>query len=131
MSEQNKERINYNILLGVQYPHQTKIDVNEIIEKNTDQWINRTLSQVNNSLVRIAIIQGDFHWHKHDNEDEFFFVLEGKLLMDIEENGEKRTVELNPMQGITISKGVMHCSHAPVKTVILLVESDTIVPTGD
>lgn len=128
MSDQNK---NYNILSGVKFSHLKTIDVQKIITENKEKWVNHTLTKVNNSLVRLAIIEGEFHWHKHDNEDEFFFVLEGKLLMDIEENGERRTVELNPMQGITISKGVMHCPRATMKTVIMLFENDGIISTGD
>lgn len=127
MSEAN----NYNILQGVKFPHLQTIDVTNIVKENKEKWINHTLTKVNDSLVRLAIIEGEFHWHKHDNEDEFFFVLEGKLLMDIEENEERRTVELNPMQGITISKGVMHCPRAPEKTVIMLFENDGIISTGD
>lgn len=127
MSEEKK----YNILEGVKFPHLELIDVGDIVKENKEKWINHTLTKVNDSIVRIAIIEGEFHWHKHDNEDEFFFVLEGKLLMDIEENGERRTVELNPMQGITISKGVMHCPRAPQKTVIMLFENDGIISTGD
>ena len=122
---------NYNILQGVKYPHLELIDVGNIVKENKEKWINHTLTKVNDSLVRLAIIEGEFHWHKHDNEDEFFFVIEGKLLMDIEENGARRTVELNPMQGITISKGVMHCPRAPQKTVIILFENDGIISTGD
>ncbi|MBX7046088.1 MAG: cupin domain-containing protein [Ignavibacteria bacterium] len=126
-----KTNADYNILPGVKFSQLELIDTNKIVSENKEKWINFTLTKVNNSLVRLAIIEGDFHWHKHDNEDEFFFVLEGKLLMDIEENGIKRTVELNPMQGITISKGVMHCPRAPQKTVIMLFENDGIVSTGD
>lgn len=125
------EETNYNILQGVKFSHLQTIDVGNIVKENKEKWINHTLTKVNDSLVRLAIIEGEFHWHKHDNEDEFFFVLEGKLLMDIEENGKIRTVELNPMQGITISKGVMHCPRAPQKTVIMLFENDGIVSTGD
>ncbi len=128
MSEQN---VNYNILSGVKFPHLETIDVKKIVCENKEKWVNHTLTKVNDSLVRLAIIEGEFHWHKHDNEDEFFFVLEGKLLMDIEENGERRTVELNPMQGITVSKGVMHCPRALQKTIIMLFENDGIVSTGD
>ncbi|MBN8568383.1 MAG: cupin domain-containing protein [Ignavibacteria bacterium] len=126
----NEEK-NYNILQGIKFEHLQTIDVGNIVKENNEKWINHTLTKVNESLVRLAIIEGEFHWHKHDNEDEFFFVLEGKLLMDIEENGERRTVELNPMQGITISKGVMHCPRAPEKTVIMLFENDGITSTGD
>lgn len=126
-----KTNADYNILPGVEFSQIELIDTNKIVSENKEKWINFTLTKVNNSLVRLAIIEGEFHWHKHDNEDEFFFVLEGKLQMDIEENGIKRTVELNPMQGITISKGVMHCPRAPQKTVIMLFENDGIVSTGD
>lgn len=125
------ETKNYNILQGVKFPHLELIDVGNIVKENKEKWINHTLTKVNDSLVRLAIIEGEFHWHKHDNEDEFFFVLEGKLYMDIEENGKKRTVELNPLQGITISKGVMHCPRAPQKTVIMLFENDGIISTGN
>ena len=119
--------IDYNIDLAIQYPHLEKIDVNSIVEATTAQWSNRTLTQVNDSVVRLAIVQGEFHWHKHDREDEFFFVLEGQLLMDLED----KTIELNPNEGITITKGVMHRPRAPKRTVVLLVETNTIQPTGD
>lgn len=125
------EEKSYNILQGIKFEHLQTIDVGNIVNENKEKWINHTLTKVNDSLVRLAIIEGEFHWHKHDNEDEFFYVLEGKLLMDIEENGERRTVELNPMQGITISKGVKHCPRAPQKTVIMLFENDGIKSTGD
>jgi mannose-6-phosphate isomerase-like protein (cupin superfamily) len=82
---------------------------------------------VNESVVRLGIVEGDFHWHKHDNDDEFFFVLEGQLLLDI----EGRTIELNPNQGVTISKGVMHRPRALKRTVMLMVETSAIRPTGD
>ena len=77
--------------------------------------------------MRIGIVQGEYHWHKHDNDDEFFFVLEGRLLIDLED----RTIELAPSQGVTISKGVMHRPRAPQKTVMLMVETSAIQPTGD
>jgi mannose-6-phosphate isomerase-like protein (cupin superfamily) len=82
---------------------------------------------VNDSVVRIGIVEGEYHWHKHDNDDEFFFVLDGKLLIDL----EGQTVELFPNQGMTISKGVMHRTRALEKTVMLMVETSTIQPTGD
>jgi len=117
----------YNINLDVKYDHLQLIDVPEIVKKATEKWSNQTLTQVNDSVVRLGIIEGEFHWHKHDNDDEFFFVLEGKLIIDLED----RVIELNPGQGVTISKGVMHKPKAPVKTVMLMVETTAIVPTGD
>ena len=117
----------YNIHLDVKYDHLELIDVPEIVKNNKEKWFNQTLTQVNDSVVRIGIIEGEFHWHKHDNDDEFFFVLEGQLLIELED----RTIELNPGQGVTITKGVMHKPRAPQKTVMLMFETSAIVPTGD
>jgi len=118
---------NYNISLDVKYSHLELIDVSKIVKEVTEKWSNRTLTKVNNSVVRIGIIQGEFHWHKHDNEDEFFFVLEGKLFVDLED----RTFEIGPHQGITVSKGIIHKTRAPERTVMLMVENQGIMPTGD
>ena len=117
----------YNINLDVKFDHLELIDVPEIVRTNKEKWYNQTLTQVNDSVVRIGIIEGEFHWHKHDNDDEFFFVLEGKLIIELED----REIELNPGQGTTITKGVMHKPRAPQKTVMLMFESSNIVPTGD
>jgi mannose-6-phosphate isomerase-like protein (cupin superfamily) len=118
---------NYNINLDVKYDHLEIIDIPSIVEACKEQWWNQTLTQVNDSVVRIGIVEGEFHWHKHDNDDEFFFVLEGQLLIDLED----RTITLNTNQGITITKGVMHRPRAPKKTVMLMVETSAIEPTGD
>jgi len=123
MSKEN----NYNINLEVKFPHLERIDVNELVNQTKEKWSNQTLTQVNESVVRLGIVEGEFHWHKHENDDEFFFVLEGQLLIDL----ESKTVELNPGQGVTISKGVMHRPRAPKKTVMLMMETSSIEPTGD
>jgi mannose-6-phosphate isomerase-like protein (cupin superfamily) len=117
---------NYNQRMDIKYAHQELIDVNEIVKECTDKWFNQTLTKVNGSVVRIGIVEGEYHWHKHDEDDEFFFVLSGKLFIDLED----RTVELNPNEGMTVSKGVMHRTRAPRKTIMLMVETDTIDPIG-
>jgi mannose-6-phosphate isomerase-like protein (cupin superfamily) len=117
----------YNINLDVAYEPLQRIDLQEIVAKTTDKWFNQTLTKVNDSVVRIGILEGEFHWHKHDNEDEFFFVVDGELLIDLE--GE--TVALKPQQGFTVPMGVMHRTRAPKKTVVLMVEAATVQPTGD
>ena len=104
------------------------IDVQSLVERCTDKWYNQTLCQVNDSVVRLGILQGEYHWHKHDKEDEFFFTLAGSLFIDID-GGE--TVELRPQQGYVVPKGVVHKTRAPHKTVVLMVETAGIVPTGD
>jgi len=93
-----------------------------------EPWFNQTLTTVNDSVVRLGVIEGDFHWHKHDDEDEFFLVLEGELVIEIE---DADTVRLGPRQGYTVPRGVMHKTSAPVRTAILMVEPAAVVPTGD
>lgn len=117
----------YETHLDVRFNHLDLIDVAEIKKRVTHPWFNQTLTKVNDSVVRLGIVQGEYHWHKHDNDDEFFFVLEGRLLVDL----EGKSIELNPGQGITVSKGVVHRTRALQKTVMLMVENSAIQPTGD
>jgi mannose-6-phosphate isomerase-like protein (cupin superfamily) len=123
MSEHGKYSINTN----VEYGQLEVVDVPAVVAECTEKWFNQTLTQVNDSVVRLAVVQGEFHWHQHDREDEFFFVLEGRLLIDLED----RTIELGPDQGVTIPKSVMHRPRAPQRTVMLVVEDQTVKPTGD
>jgi len=104
------------------------IDIPSLAGACKDRWYNQTLCQVNDSVVRLGIVQGEYHWHKHDKEDEFFFTLEGKLIIDIEES---ESIELKPQQGYVVPKGTTHRTRAPEKTVILMIESAGIIPTGD
>lgn len=113
--------------LDIKFGHFERIDIPTIVQNCRDRWFNQTLTKVNDSVVRIGIVQGEYHWHKHDNDDEFFFVLEGRLLIDL----EGRTIELGPNQGVTISRGVMHRPRAPQKTVMLMLETSSIQPTGN
>ncbi len=113
--------------LNVLYPPAEVVDVPALVAACTDRWYNQTLCRVNESVVRLGVIQGDYHWHKHDDEDEFFYVVEGKFLIDL----ESRTVELERGQGFVVPKGTMHRPRAPERTVILMVEGAGIIPTGD
>ncbi len=117
----------YRINLDVKFDHGQHIDI-AAEAGAVEPWFNQTLTQVNDSVVRLGVLHGDFHWHKHEAEDEFFLVLEGRLLIDLE-GGE--TVELAPHQGVTVSRGVMHRPRAVERTVVLMVEPATVVPTGD
>ena len=122
-----EKEFNYVTKLDIKFDHLQKMDIPQMVKECKDKWFNQTLTQVNDSVVRLGIVEGEYHWHKHDNEDEFFFVLEGQLLIDL----EGQTIELNPNQGVTITKGVMHRPRAPKKTVMLMVETNTIQPTGN
>lgn len=117
----------YVTKLDIKFDHLQRMDIAEMVKVCKDKWFNQTLTKVNDSVVRLGIVEGEYHWHKHDNDDEFFFVLEGQFLIDLED----KTIELNPYQGVTIPKEVMHRPRAPIKTVILMVETSAIEPTGD
>ena len=116
----------YDIDTDVMFPQATHIDV-AAIAAATQPWWNRTLSEVNDAVVRLGVLEGDFHWHKHEAEDEFFFVLEGRLDIELED----RTVSLAPGQAFTVPKGVMHFPHARGRSVVLMIERAGVVPTGD
>jgi len=117
----------YNIETDVKFGPLTHVDVAAEAARHAP-WFNETLVRVNDSVVRLGVIEGEFHWHKHDAEDEFFFVLEGRLLIDVE---GQPTATLGPHQGFTVPHGVVHRTRAPERTVILMVEPRAVVPTGD
>src|SRR5438132_12495084 len=121
------ESYNYSINLDAKFGFLKLIDVPSLVAACDERWYNQTLCQVNDCVVRLGIMQGEFHWHKHDQEDEFFFVLQGKFLIDLE--GE--TITLEPHQGYTIPRGVVHRTRAPERTVILMMEASSVQPTGD
>jgi len=116
----------YDTRLNILHQPLEVIDLPALANAATHQWFNQTLCKVNDSVVRMGAIQGEYHWHKHDADDEFFYVVEGRLLIDLED----RTIELAPRQGVVIPKGVMHRPRAPQRTVMLMVETSAIVPTG-
>lgn len=117
----------YSTHSNIMFEHLQLIDISRIVNECTDRWFNQSLTVVNDSVVRIGIVQGEYHWHKHNHDDEFFLVLEGKLFIDVE-NG---THILEPMQGMTVSKGTLHRTRAPQRTVMLMMETKNITPTGD
>ena len=117
----------YDIRLDDKYGHSQLIDVGAEATAN-EPWFNQTLTSVNDSVVRLGVIEGDFHWHKHDDQDEFFLVLDGQLMLDIE---GADTVTLDVQQGYTVPKGVVHRTRAARRTAILMVENAGVKPTGD
>ena len=117
----------YETRLNVLYEPLQRIDEKALADACPHKWYNQTLCAVNDSVVRLGVVEGEYHWHKHDTDDEFFYVVEGKLLIDLED----RTVELAPRQGVVVPKGVMHRPRAPQRTVMLMVETSNIIPTGN
>jgi mannose-6-phosphate isomerase-like protein (cupin superfamily) len=111
----------YETRLNILYKPLEIVDAKALADACTFKWYNQTLCQVNESVVRLAVIEGEYHWHKHDADDEFFYVVEGQLLIDLED----RTVALDPGLGFVVPMGVVH------RTIVLMVENKGIIPTGD
>ena len=125
MSEQHDYP--YATYLDMKFSPLQLVNVPALVKACTEKWYNQTLCKVNDSVVRLGVMQGEYHWHKHDNDDEFFLVLEGHFIIDLED----RSVDLQPQQGFVVPKGVKHRTRAPDRAVILMVETAAIVPTGD
>jgi mannose-6-phosphate isomerase-like protein (cupin superfamily) len=117
----------YDIHLDDKYGALSLIDLPAEIAAH-EPWFNQTLTTVNEAVVRLGILEGDFHWHKHDDEDEFFLVLDGRLLIDLR---DRDTITLDRHQGYTVPRGIEHRTRAPERTAVLMVEAAGVVPTGD
>jgi len=117
----------YATYLDIKFPALSIVDVSALVKACTDRWYNQTLCKVNDSVVRLGVMQGEYHWHKHDNDDEFFFVLDGHFTIDLED----KSIDLQPREGFVVPKGVVHRTRAPDRAVILMVETASIIPTGD
>ncbi len=117
----------YETRLNVFYKPLEVVDEKQLADDCEYKWYNQTLCKVNESVVRLGVVEGEYHWHKHDDDDEFFYVVEGELLIDLED----KTVALQPRQGFVVPKGVTHRTRATERTVILMVENAGIIPTGD
>jgi mannose-6-phosphate isomerase-like protein (cupin superfamily) len=119
------------------YPYETRlnilhsplevVDVQAMADACTFRWFNQSLCRVNDSVVRMGVFEGEYHWHKHDEDDEFFYVITGQLLIDL----QGRVVELTPGQGLVVPRGVLHRTRAVERTVVLMVENAGIIPTGN
>ena len=117
----------YATHLDIKFGPLSVVDVPMLVAQCRDRWYNQTLCKVNDSVIRLGVMQGEYHWHKHDRDDEFFFVLEGHFIVDLED----RSIDLQPQQGFVVPRGVMHRTRAPERAVILMAETAAIVPTGD
>jgi len=126
-SKKSVQDFPYKTFLNILHGPLELIGVQKLVDGCTDKWWNQTLCKVNDAVVRLGIVEGEYHWHEHSDIDEFFYVIEGRFLIDLKD----RTVDLAPKQGFVVPRGVLHRPRAPKRTVILMVERADIVPTGD
>ena len=117
----------YDTHLDIKFAPLSVVDVPALVAQCKHPWYNQTLCKVNDSVIRLGVLQGEYHWHKHDKDDEFFFVLDGHFIIDLED----RSVDLQRLEGFVVPKGVLHRTRAPERAVILMAETECVVPTGD
>ena len=125
----------YATYLNVLFPALEKIALDPLVAAVQHPWYNQTLARVNDSVIRLGVLQGEYHWHKHDTDDEFFYVVDGRFLIDLEPGADGvtpgRVIELRAREGFVVPRGVVHRTRAPERSIILMVETATIIPTGD
>jgi mannose-6-phosphate isomerase-like protein (cupin superfamily) len=126
-ANESQQAFPYENRMNLYYGALEVVDVQRLVDECRHPWYNQTLCRVNDSVVRLGVMQGEYHWHTHEDEDEFFYVVEGRFLIDL----EGRTIELTPRQGFLVPKGVVHRTRAPERAVVLMVEGAGIIPTGD
>ena len=122
-----EKKLNYKMQMDVKYDYLEKINVPEIVKNCTDKWFNQSLCNVNSSVFRLGIFEGEYHLHKHDHDDEVFFVIEGSIILET----EKGNFELGQYEGVCVPKGVMHRPIAMNKAVVLMIENIGIDPIGN
>ena len=124
----------YATHLNVLFDPLEKFSLDPLVAAVRDTWYNQTLARVNDSVVRLGVMQGEYHWHEHTDDDELFFVLDGRFLIDLEPQADGitpgRVITLGPREGFVVPKGVRHRTRAPERAVILMVETSGVVPTG-
>ena len=122
------QELQYIVKMEPRFAALERIDVGAVADSVTDQWYNETLCEVDDHLVRLGVLRGEYHWHSHEDQDEFFYVVDGRLLIELEGHP---TVELSPRQGLTVPKGLRHRPIAPDRTIVLMIEKAGVVPSGD
>ncbi len=95
-----------------------KIDFREYIERLDEPWVALDIARVNDTSLRLAKIEGEYHWHVHPKEDEFFLVLRGEITVEFKE----KAVNLKEGEGILVPKGTPHRSKSKNPSVILIIE---------
>jgi mannose-6-phosphate isomerase-like protein (cupin superfamily) len=116
----------YETPLNILHAPPERIDEKALADACEYRWYNQTLSKVNDSVIRLSGIEGEYHWGKHDADDELFYIVEGQLLIDL----EGRRGELSPRQGFVVPKRVMPRTRAPSHTLIRMVENAGVIPAG-
>ncbi len=103
------------------------VNIDQKFSLFNDYWKPKIVGELNNSYIKLVKLKGEFVWHKHDNEDELFLVVKGKLLIKLRD----RDAWINEGEFLIIPKGVEHCPVAENEVHVMLLEPKTTVNTGD
>jgi mannose-6-phosphate isomerase-like protein (cupin superfamily) len=104
-----------------------KVNLSEKFSRFSDHWSPKIVGELNDSYVKLVRVKGEFVWHHHENEDEMFFVVKGRLRIRLRD----RDVEINPGEFFIVPKGVDHLPVAEEETHILLLEPKSTLNTGN
>jgi mannose-6-phosphate isomerase-like protein (cupin superfamily) len=106
----------------------SKISLKDIASSLTELWSPRIVAELDDSYVKVAKIHGTFVWHSHDDEDELFFILRGRLRIEIE---NEAAVELAEGEAFVVPKGVRHMPVASEECLVMLIERKSTAHTGN
>jgi mannose-6-phosphate isomerase-like protein (cupin superfamily) len=104
-----------------------EVNLREKLNLFQEHWQPKIVGTFNGNDLRLVKVRGEFVWHKHDETDDFFLVLDGHLTIQLRE----RNVELNPGEFFVVPRGIEHCPRAEQETAVLLIEPSGTVNTGD
>jgi len=104
-----------------------KVNVAEKFTRFNEYWSPKIVGDLNDSHIKLAKMKGEFSWHKHDNEDELFLIIKGKLLIKLRD----KDIHLNPGEFVIIPKGVEHLPVALEEVHVMLIEPKSTLNTGD
>jgi mannose-6-phosphate isomerase-like protein (cupin superfamily) len=104
-----------------------KVNLSEKLKTFDEYWSPKIVGELNNQMVKIAKLKGEFVMHQHEQEDELFYVIAGQLFIEM----EAKTIELNAGEFVIIPKGVLHKPYAPEEVSIMLFEPASTLNTGD
>lgn len=119
---------NYHFYTDEKYGRATVIDIAAEVASRPGEWFNQTLTNVNDAAVRLSVMKGEYHWHKHDTADEFFLVLDGQLYIDFE---DRDTVVLGHHGAYAVPVGVTHRTRARERCIALVIDPAAANPAGD
>ena len=104
-----------------------KINFKDKLSKFSDHWSPKIIAEMNDYQIKLVKIKGDFVWHNHEETDEVFIVIEGKMKIEF----ENETVELNEGEMFVVPKGAEHKPYAETECKIMLIEPRGIINTGN